>query len=49
MKILKVFGKSAKKEKRILVDFYQASIEKVGREQIQKIVDRGLSLPIVTL
>lgn len=46
MKFLKLFTFKNKKPVRKVADFYQAQIEKAGRDQIQKIVDRGLSLPV---
>ena len=38
-----------KEKKRNIVDFYQDSIEKVGRDQIQKLVDKGLNIPVFVL
>ena len=39
-----------KAEKRVsLVDFYQDSIEKIGRDQIKKMVERGISIPVIML
>ncbi len=49
MKFVKMFGRKKKPEASKIVDFYQASINKIGREQIQKLVDRGLSIHIVML
>ena len=40
-----MFSKKNKKARRV-VDFYQDSIERTGKDQIQKIVDRGLSFPV---
>ena len=32
-----------------VIDFYQDSIEKIGRDQIKKLVEKGLSIPVFTL
>lgn len=47
MNFLKFFQYKSKKPARKVVDFAQLAIEKNGRDQIQKIVDKGLSLPIL--
>ncbi len=49
MKILKFFKKGQKEESKRGLDFYQESIEKIGRDQIKKLVDRGLSFPILVI
>ncbi len=46
MKFLQ-FGKKKKKE--IVLDFYQNSINRIGKAQIKKIVERGLSMPVVSV
>ena len=32
-----------------VVDFYQDSIEKIGRDQFKKLVEKGLSIPVFAL
>ncbi|KKR91805.1 MAG: hypothetical protein UU42_C0007G0022 [Candidatus Woesebacteria bacterium GW2011_GWA1_41_13b] len=49
MKFLNFFRKQEKRSKKGLTDFYQDSIEKLGRDQIKKLVDRGLSIPVFML
>ncbi|HVZ11846.1 MAG TPA: hypothetical protein VG965_02345 [Patescibacteria group bacterium] len=49
MKFPKLLKANQKKEAKRIVDFYQDQIEKAGRDQIQKMVDRGLSLPVFLL
>ncbi len=51
MKLLKFFrAKKTKKDGAIampkVVDFYQDSIEKIGRDQFKKLVEKGLSIPV---
>lgn len=29
-----------------VLDFYQDSIEKIGRDQLKKLVEKGLSIPV---
>lgn len=48
MQVLKILTIRGKKEKKGL-DIFQASIDKVGKAQIQKIVDRGLKFPVFML
>ena len=47
MKLLAFFKGNRKKN--TLTDIYQESIEKFGRDQIKKLVDKGLSIPIIVL
>lgn len=44
-----IFGKDKKKAKKGLSDFYQDSINKVGKEQFKKLVEKGLNIPVVLL
>lgn len=46
MKILKMFAKKKAERRNSITDFYQQSVEKIGRDQIKKIVERGLSMPV---
>lgn len=48
MRFLKFLTKEDKK-KNTLQDLYQESISKLGRDQIKKLVDKGLSIPVVIL
>ncbi|OGH17909.1 MAG: hypothetical protein A2868_00685 [Candidatus Levybacteria bacterium RIFCSPHIGHO2_01_FULL_40_15b] len=32
-----------------VVDFYQDSIEKIGRDQFKKLVEKGLNIPVFAL
>ena len=32
-----------------VVDFYQDSIEKIGRDQFKRLVEKGLSIPVFML
>ena len=32
-----------------VVDFYKDSIEKIGRDQFKKLVEKGLSIPVLAL
>lgn len=49
MKRLLNFFKKGTESKRKLVDFHQESIQEVGKDQIRRLVEKGLSLPIVVL
>ncbi len=46
MKFISFFTRKNRKEKTLIRDFYQDSIDKMGRDQIQKLVDKGLSIPV---
>lgn len=51
MKFLKAFGigkKSAKGGSKIS-DYYQETLNKAGREQFKKLIERGLRVPVVVL
>ena len=55
MKLLKLF-RTQKKVGNLniahagkVVDFYQDSIEKIGRDQFKKLVEKGLSIPVFAL
>ena len=48
MKIFK-FLTSGKNKKRKLLDYYQESINRTGREQFKKLVEKGLSVPVALL
>lgn len=48
MKILKIFTRE-KKKKDVITDLYQDSVNKMGREQFKKILERGLQVPVVLL
>ena len=41
--------KAPYREKKRIVDFYQKSVEKEGARQIKKLVEAGLTLPVITL
>lgn len=44
------FFEFLRKEKKIkVIDHYQISLDKFGRDQIKKLVAKGLSIPIVVL
>jgi hypothetical protein len=54
MKFLKIFRKQNRKAVNVnhvgkITDFYQDSIEKIGRDQFKKLVERGLSIPVFAL
>ena len=49
MNFLKLLRKKQNKKGVRLVDFYQDSIEKIGSDQIKKMVERGISIPVVML
>lgn len=44
MRILQLFTKVRKKKK--VFDSYQQGIERLGSEQLRKLVEKGLSIPI---
>lgn len=44
-----IFGRDKKKVKKGLSDFYQESINKAGKEQFKKLVEKGLNIPVVLL
>ena len=55
MKLLKIF-KLQKRSGNLnipqagkVVDFYQDSIEKIGRDQFKKLVEKGLNIPVFAL
>lgn len=55
MKLLKIF-KLQNKNRNLkipqagqVVGFYQDSIEKIGRDQFKKLVEKGLSIPVFAL
>jgi len=47
MKILNFIFNRQKKRGRS--DYYQKSIERQGRDQIKKLVEKGLSIPVIVL
>ncbi len=47
MKLLKLFIKEKKKEAK--TDLYQDSVNKLGKEQFKKILEKGLQVPVVLL
>lgn len=47
MKILKLFTKEKKKEEK--TDLHQDSVNKLGKEQFKKILEKGLQVPVVLL
>ena len=49
MRILKLLLKRRQKKTVGVVDFYQESIEKVGRDQIRKLVEKGLNIPVLIM
>ena len=49
MRILKLLLKGRQKKTVGVTDFYQESIEKVGRDQIRKLVEKGLSIPVLIM
>lgn len=55
MKLLKIFKLQNKgRDLNIpqagkVVDFYQDSIEKIGRDQFKKLVEKGLNIPVFAL
>ena len=49
MGILGIFQKEKKEKTRKVSDYYQASLEKFGRDQIKKLVEKGLSIPVAIL
>lgn len=49
MGILGIFQKDKKEKTRKVSDYYQASLEKFGRDQIKKLVEKGLSIPVAIL
>lgn len=55
MKLLKIFKLQNKRRNLNIhgsgkvVDFYQDSIEKIGRDQFKKLVEKGLSIPVLAL
>lgn len=44
-----IFSKDKKRDKKGLSDFYQESINKAGKEQFKKLVEKGLNIPVVLL
>lgn len=44
-----LFTKDKKKAKKGLSDFYQESINKAGKEQFKRLVEKGLNIPVVLL
>jgi len=48
MKIFGIFKRPEKKPLKVS-DFYQESLDKFGRDQIKKLVEKGLSIPIAVL
>ncbi len=54
MRFLKIFKTHKKTNLNVyragkVVDFYQDSIEKIGRDQFKKLVEKGLSIPVFAL
>ena len=55
MKLLKLFKAQNKKTSLNVysagkvIGFYQDSIEKIGRDQFKKLVEKGLSIPVFAL
>ena len=55
MKLLRLFKSNNKRgnvgfpQTGKVVDFYQDSIEKIGRDQFKKLVEKGLSIPVFAL
>ena len=49
MRILKLLLKRRRKKTVGVTDFYQESIEKVGGDQIRKLVEKGLSIPVLIM
>lgn len=49
MKIFEIFKKEEKSKARKVSDYYQASLDKFGRDQIKKLVEKGLSIPVAIL
>lgn len=49
MKFLKLLLQRNKKASRPMVDFYQDAIQLVGKDQIKRLAEKGLSIPIVML
>lgn len=47
--IMKLFDFRRKEKKNKITDLYQISLDKFGRDQIKKLVEKGLSIPIVIL
>ena len=46
---MKVFNFLKREKKSKITDLYQISLDKFGRDQIKKLVEKGLSIPIVIL
>jgi hypothetical protein len=46
MKILKIFKGSARKRAEKNISYYQKSIEQAGRDQLQKLVEKGLTFQV---
>lgn len=49
MKILKLFKRDRLEKSKRGLDFYQESIEKVGRDQLKRLVDWNLNIPVFML
>ncbi len=49
MNILKLLKKRNKMKPRKNVDFYQESVERAGRDEILKLVEKGLSFRVTLL
>jgi hypothetical protein len=53
--IKKIFGKSQtqlslrEQKKKMLVDLKQQAVSRFGAEQIQRLVEQGLSIPVMAL
>ena len=44
-----ITGGRKRRAKKIFIDFYQESIEKQGRDQIKKLADKGMNIPVIML
>lgn len=49
MKVFNLFSKTSKKKRRNISDYYQDSINRIGKEQIRKLVEKGLGIPVALL
>lgn len=49
MKIIDLLLKRKQKKTTEVVDFYQESIDRVGRDQIRKLVEKGLNIPVLMM
>lgn len=47
MNILKLFGKGKPKKQSMTLDAVQEALNKVGREQFRRLMDKGLKVPVV--